>query len=441
LNTLRKRFASSLRFGAGEQVVMHLLDFGVLAVLLCALSLEEIAIFGVVTGVSLLFALFSLSPESITMRSYLAWQRDGCTRESIEALQWFAVGRLVLMTAVGGAVAAVLGMSASFAGYAVVYVAGLQLNNLAEVGRRVFRVKLQQRKILWVDGTLKSLFLVSTGVLFYSPCFATYLALYLGFGIVSAVVWNCLVGRETGARFAFDRRYFAFLRECLREFSVWHHLSWIATSTIYNIDPWIMSVLGVDATTVGTYTVALKICNRLFLAALFVQSMTTILLVNASDRSTWPNLLSRVLGMNGLFALAQWLAFLVFGKLLIGLLGGSGAIDQIYRYAVLVSTGVMVLSCSMPFVGYFIAAANLRQVFLRTYLPVCLAALLIYPVFISWWGAWGAAWASLASYSLLAAAFALFVRSEGLRLPMPQPDLRFLADVVRSRCDIRAEKP
>ena len=55
-----------------------------------------------------------------------------------------------------------------------------------------------------------------------------------------------------------------------------------------------------------------------------LNSAPTILLVNASDRSTWPNLLSRVLGMNGLFALAQWLAFLVFGKLLIGRLGGTG---------------------------------------------------------------------------------------------------------------------
>jgi len=432
VSTLRKRFASSLRFGASEQVAGRLFGLVTLFVLLRTLGVEEIAVFGVVTGICVLFDVLSIGPEGVTVRSYLAWEREGRARRALEALQCFAVFRLLLLVGAAGLLALGMGSHGTLLGYIAAYVAAVQLNNLAELGRKVFRVKLRQRTILWVDGSLRLAFLSSMFALFYSPSFKTYLMLFGGWAAVSAVVWNLLLGRETGARFRFDPAHLGFLKGCLASFSVWQHFNWIAVSAIFHIDPWIMSLLEVDPTTIGNYTIALKICNRLFLVAMFVQSMTTILLVNAPDRSSWPNLLSRVLGMNGLFALLQWAAFLVLGKLLVRLFVGDGPVDQIYQYAVLISTGVLVLNFSLPIVGYLIAAADMREVFLKTYLPVCLAALVLYPGMISLWGAWGAALASLASYSLLALAFAAFVRSQEVRLPMPRPDVRFLAELVRS---------
>jgi len=432
LSGLRARFASSLRFGAGEQLVVRLFDLVVLLVLLRSLSMSEIALFGVVTGMFVLFQLFGLVPETIILRCFPEWERTGRSRQALEALQWFALGRLLLLVGGASLAATLLGNSGRALGYAAVYALAIQLNQLAELGRLVFRVKLKQRTIVAVDTALRVLLLASMGGLLLSPHLATYLAIYASWAAVSATVWSSLLLRETGARFRPHGDHLGFLASSLGTFSIWQHLSGVATLMLYSIDPWIMTLLGVGQTTVGRYTVALKICGFFFLLPMFVQSMTTVLLVNVSDRGAWPHLLSRVLGTNALLALGQWLAFFAVGRPLVRLFGGGEAVDEIFHYALVINTGVLVLNLTRPIVGYLTAGADMREVFLKTYLPVCLAALVLYPGMISFWGAWGAALASLAGYSLLALSFAALVRSQQLPLPLPRPDIRFLTDLVRS---------
>jgi len=432
LSPLRGRFSSSLRFGGAEQLAVRLFDMAVLLVLLRSLSMSEIALFGVVTGMFVLFQLFGLVPETIILRCFPDWERTGRSRRALEALQWFALGRLLLLAGGASLAAMLLGTSGRALGYAAAYALAIQLNQLAELGRLVFRVKLKQRTIVIVDTVLRTLLLASMGVLLVSPHLATYLAIYASWAAASAAVWSGLLMRETGARFRPKGEHLGFLADSLKTFSVWQHLGGVATFTLYSIDPWIMSLLGVGQTTVGRYTVALKICGFFFLLPMFVQSMTTVLLVNVPDRGVWPRLLSRVLGTNALLALGQWLAFFVVGRPLVWLFGGGEAVDEIFQYALVINTGVLVLNLTRPIIGYLTAGADMREVFLKTYLPVCLAALVLYPAMISLWGAWGAALASLASYSLLAVALAALVRSHGLRLPAPRPDFRFLNELVRS---------
>lgn len=428
MSSLRAQFRSSLRYGLCEQLVVRACDLFIMVIVLRSLSIDETALFGVITGSIVFFNLVGLVPETVILRSYREWEKNADVDRHLEALFSFAVVRSLLLPLGAGIVAALSGMSFKPASCLSLYVAAVQLNQLAELTRLVYRVRLEQNTILRVDGCLRAALFAALALLLWLPGLLTYLSLYALWSAVSSFYWARRLRELHTVRLRPHVQHLVVLRDVVSEYSLWAHLCGVVTFGIYNIDPWCMAIVGVVSEDVGNYTVALKVSSLFFVFPMFVQSMTMLLTTNLESDSRRVEALGAVLVLNALFAAVQFVSFVLAGELLLAAFSKSVDIGIAYQFGLVINLGVLAVNLARPLVGYLNASVSLRRLFLSVYLPSATAAVILYFALTSVWGAWGTAWASAVVYMVLAASLWIFFASSTDWRRMLRANLReFLA--------------
>ncbi len=428
-----KRFVGSLSYGILDQVVARVFDLGSLWVVMRALPEADLAAYGVATAMLFIFNLLLLVPENALMRDKKKWAEQGELPAYLAGFLLFAQLRIGIVALIALGTGGVCGWNSAYF-YACLFALAAQLIQLAELARLDFRIDLQQRQVFQVELLFKALLLCVLLVLFVYPGLLVYLGAYVGWAAVCSFYWSSRLRRKhhLGLRLPW-----ADLRravQALRDFSFWQHLSGVVTYVIYNIDPWVLTWFAVATGAVSTYTLALKVSALFFAIPMFLQSMTTIFLVNCRSNDDKHRTFRRMFALNAGIALAQMLVFLVFGEQLGRIFrGGSLDLPAFYEIGVVLSVGILILNLARPLLSDLVLHAPMQHLLLRAYLPTLLFALASYVGLTAVWGPLGCAIASAASYGL----FALLLAGQSMHFGVARAALWSTSPLARHK-DIRS---
>lgn len=397
-----KQFRGSLSYGVLDQVVARVFDFASLWVVMRTLPEQDLAAYGVATAMLFLFNLFLLVPESSLIRDKKKWADKGELPAYLGGFLLFAELRIGIVILLSLCVGLLSGWDSLYF-YACLFGLSNQLIQLAELTRLDFRIDLQQRQVFRIEILLKALLLSMVLVLFAHPGLHVYLGIYIGWAVVSALYWSYRLRQKHGISFHLQWSQLRYAWQALRDFSFWQHLSGVVTYVVYNIDPWVLTWFATATATVSTYTLALKVTALFFAIPMFLQSMTTIFLVNCKSEADKHRAFRRMFGLNAAIALGQMLIFVLFGEQL-GFLFRGEALDTtaFYELGAVLCLGVLVLNLARPLLSDLVLHAPMPRLLVRVFLPTLVFALTAYIVMTASMGPLGCAIASAMSYCLFA---------------------------------------
>lgn len=396
------RFRIPLGYGMLDQIFGRVFDFATLWVVLRTLPDTDLAAYGIATAMLFLFNLVFVAPEASLMRDKKSWVEQGVLTEYLFGFVLFAELRIVIVCVV----AAVVGLSVGWdSAYFFACILGLvhQFIQLAELVRLDFRVDLQQKQVFKAEIALKALLLVFVSVMFIRPELRTYLIVFLAWAAIGALYWSWKLKKKHHVGFNLQWQGLNRAWDSLRDFAFWQHLSGVVTYTIYNIDPWVLSWFSTKTETISTYTLALKVSALFFAVPMFLQSMTTILLVNCKTEEHKRSTFRKAFVLNAVLSLGQFGVFLIAGEWIGWIFRGENLDGPLfYELGLYLSVGVVVLNFSRPLIAELILHAPMKRLLVGVYIPALALAFGLYIAFTAGLGAKGCAIASALAYSVFA---------------------------------------
>ncbi len=414
----KQRFFSAFKFGAAEQLIARGFDFLTLIVVMRVLPTDQIALFGISTGMLIFFNLFAITPETVVIRDYIKWQKNGNAQYCLESFQCFWVLKTFLIATVGFLISFVVEngeLGAIF--FASLYFLIIQFTQLSEISKIVLRVRLEQRRIFIIEVALKFLLFLLVLLIILNPKLLIYYSIFAIWAIFSAWIWIFELKKLTQAFFRWDNSYIKFWLKTIKKFSLWQHFAAVTAYFIYNIDPWILSLFEVASQEIAEYTLALKVSSLFFLIPLYIQSMTSILLTNLEWKSGWVAELSKIWKLNFILSLTQLGIYFALGKYILMLFSnGDLDIEKAYLVGLYIGLGVFFVNIIRPIIGYLMVSSSMQDVFFKVYFPTFLCAIVIYPYLTSFSVFIGCAIASMFVYVIFAISILKYIRSTDLTL-------------------------
>lgn len=423
-------------FALADLVLSKVGNVAVFVLLVRLLSGPEIAAIGVAGGYIVFVAWLDVSPVRVLLRDYPRVAADRAARDSLfSGLTWF----FLLQVAVIALLAAVLqstliptvrlpGMSLLFWALTIDFVA-LAFQDWIKM---VFFADLRQSRATVISTFVGAARLATYALLLLNPSLGLYSALLALTALAAMVVWGVAFRREYPFRLAADRKAVQAVARSVTDYGLWDHLNRMSIDTLLLIDTVILSWLalyeGLDA-----YTIALRFTSMLFLVPNQIRRGLQLGLSYARDERSTATTCGAGILANTVVSLGQLLVIWLAGPLILHLLFGAAATEQVFRLTLIITVGATILNL----VGPLLAAANnlcsLREMFLRVFLPSAAIGTAGYLVLGWQYGTIGVAYGNIFAYAVLAGGVALF----SLRRLDLRPDFRSavsaIPDLLRQR--------
>lgn len=411
------RFSQALGYGALEQVALRALDFLTLWIVLHTLPEADLAAYGVATGMLFLFNVVLIAPESALLRDRMKWAASGELGAQLKAFLLFAELRILFLVVLA-ACAAWLEGPRGVLFYACVFSLIGQTIQLAEIARIDFRADLRQKTILATELPLKALLLALAALLFLAPGLINYLVIYLAWAVISALVWLRRFRHGQGVGINLEWRLLGRIRAVMGGFAFWQHLSWLVTCVVFNIDPWVLTWFAADTATVATYTLALKVAWMFFMAPVFLQTMTGILLLNSPSEAQRRRIFRGMFQLNAGLSLAQFLIFAMAGEWIGRVFRGDDLnVELFLELGLILNLGGLALNLARPLIADLTLHGDVRRLLVAIHLPVLVVGIAGYLWLTPWLGAPGCALASALAYLVFALLLSVQSATQGVAWP------------------------
>ena len=170
-----------------------------------------------------------------------------------------------------------------------------------------------------------------------------------------------------------------------------------------------------DKSTIATYTLALKVSALFFAIPMFIQSMTSIFLVNCGTPEEKQRLFKKNLSLNAGISLIQFMFFVVAGRWFGNFFRGASLDSgQFYFLGLILCAGVLAINLVRPVISDLILHAPMRDLLMTVYIPAAAFSLVMYTMLTHWWGATGCATASALAYTFFAMLLVWKCRKHGV---------------------------
>jgi len=250
----------------------------------------------------------SVTPESALYRHYAAWRAEGAQSFEVRLRHYrrFAWAKGPGAVAVSALVAPFLPNGQGWSSFfALVWAFGLVLTpQVAGPDREFLRLSLRLRALNAVNVAQQLTLLGGTAAAtLLWPGDLGRLALV---PVLSAVLTAMLARREAlralrdpsfaasapadprwGSREAGGTalRFWPFIRDSLRNFSIWNHLQWIATNWVQTMDIFFLGIFALGARDLGLYSAALKLANLSVAAPMALSNLFSVWLGRETDEN------------------------------------------------------------------------------------------------------------------------------------------------------------
>ncbi|THB65908.1 MAG: hypothetical protein D6B27_07635 [Gammaproteobacteria bacterium] len=392
----------ALSYSAVESIGSRVFDFITLWVVLNTLETSDLAKFGLATSAIFMFNMFLMAPETALFKYQKQWGKSGVLEKYLSAFVSFSVFKISLHY-IAAIVVLIVTKELSWAFYAVVFSAITQQIQAAEISRIFHRMELKQRKVAHFEIVSKVALMALCLVLFFKASIKIYFAIYFGWSFFVAFLWLYNLNRTNAFSIGFSLENARLVRDALSGYSFWTHISGVMTVYIYNGSLLFLGWLGTHENDIALYTVINKVANLFFVIPMFFQSFVPVVLANSGIE--YQRKFNKVLLASGAFSVAQFLFFLLFGRLLGQVFGleTQSEINTFYELGLIASSGILILNVSRPISTYLLIKSSPKRVMLCVFMPAVLFASLIFPVAIKKCALMGAAYASAFIYLFVAA--------------------------------------
>jgi O-antigen/teichoic acid export membrane protein len=228
----------------------------------------------------------------------------------------------------------------------------------------------------------------------------------------------------------------AFIWRTLTKYSLWVHLTGVATNFIYRADAFFLSFFA-PLSVVGNYNVALTGANVANVAPSILGYQNSVAISHSTDQAEGFRLTDVFLRVSIYIGLATLCAFAILGGVYLQWVTGQPVVDDIYAYMMCIVIGlVIVKTMASPFVAYINVKADVRRLFLRVNLPALLFSAGSYYFAARYFGAMGLAVSNIVNAVAWTMLLSMEMRRLGYRLPAPASfasDVRWLRARVLGR--------
>lgn len=383
---------------------------------------SDFGVIGVVVGYGAIIQIVSLTLENAILREHRAY--EGSPERFLLNYLAFNFLKALVMIAFGLLLAGVLpglyaerGFFWAVLSLAVVFVGDILVGPFVIYAS----ARYQQHLVTAINIGRFSLNLLLLLGLFYWPTLQ-----YLFFKdivVMSAFVlgWIVLANRYLALDFSgvSFRRDFdpQFIWQTVTKYSLWVHLTGVATNFIYRADALFLSFFAPLAV-VGNYNVALTSANVANIAPSILGYQNSVAISHTNDTNEAFRLTDVFLRVSIYIGLVTLLGFAVLGVLYLQVVTGQSTVDEMYLYMMcIVSSLVIVKTIASPLVAYINVKADVRRLFLRVILPALLFAVGIYYLAAWQFGAMGLAVSNILVAVIWMSLLSLEIRRLGYRFP------------------------
>lgn len=406
-----RRVVHNTGFALADLVLTKLGNVAVFVLLVRLLSGPEIAAIGVAGGYIVFVAWLDVSPVRVLLRDYPRVAADRAARDSLfSGMAWFFLLQVAAIALLAAVLQATLiptvrlpGVDLLFWAMAIDFVA-LAFQDWIKM---VFFADLRQSRATVISTFVGAARLCAYALLLLDPSLGLYSALLALTALAAMVVWAIAFRRAYPFRLAADRKAVRAIARSVTDYGLWDHLNRMSIDTLLLIDTVILSWLALYAG-LDAYTIALRFTSMLFLVPNQIRRGLQLGLSYARDAGSTATTYGAGILANTVVSLGQLFVIWLAGPLILHLLFGAAATEQVFRLTLIITVGATILNL----VGPLIAAANnlcsLREMFLRAFLPSAVIGTAGYLV-LGWrFGTIGVAYGNIFAYTVLAAAVALF---------------------------------
>lgn len=378
-----------------------------------ALPRDHYGVFGLVTGYFVFITFLILTPETILIRNYKTSKEDPDQHaQRLSTIYTFSVVRAIGIVLVSLAVAVWVGLTySSWILFGAMTLYGVYQAILIMSGsiQFVLRMEFLQHLITRTTTILKILQTSAMLLIFLSPSVLTYLVILIASTLLELLVWT----RELRVSLPFPlwqnlRTMAAEIKQNLLSYSLWDHLNQSLIKYLYEIDTFFLSLF-VTLTTVGNYTVALRIANFSFILPSIIQNSVILALSRLEQTEKEYTTVNIFLRYAIAVAVLQVAAFFAIGKWYIRL-HTDEFVDEIFLYSMVIFAGTAILNSIRPLLSFIVTKLNVRKLFFRASIPMAVIVSALYPLGAYIGGGIGIAVANIACYIVWAGLLILFIK-------------------------------
>ena len=394
-----------------DTIVLKILATLSFAIVTHLLPLEHIGIIGVATGYLVFFRLLSVTPESILYRD-MPKIKDRLS-EYISAFMIFWAIKTIVIMAIAAAASYIVyliygNQLISIYFFGSVFV--LSLGIFHGIAKETLYMSFKQGIATKVSAALMILTLGLTSLLFFSPSIISYLYISMAANLISAGVWTYFIKKSLNLKFKKTKDTFKIIKNSITDFALWTHIGACISNLLLTADVLVLSFF-VALSVIGDYTIALTIANFFFILPMMLQKASTVGLSNMDDKKTVEKTISVLLKYSFILSALQFLAFLVFGKLIIAIFTANN-INIIYSYALLILAGNSIINVFRPMLGIVITKINISKHVIYIFLPAAIMGVISYIILTILYGPIGAAAGNIVTSSILSALLIVVVKRE-----------------------------
>lgn len=423
MSDLASRIRKLFLFSFADEVISRLSRYLGIFILIHLLSRETIGILGIATGYIALLSYLFISPENILLRDF---PRDKRNRKrlmhKISAYINFWVLKSAVVMTVSGLVFLFLSKESLVLGVVFLAIAVQRLlEQLSDLIQLVFYVDFKQKKVTFINFFYSLILLALFILLLVKPGLYTYLAIVVLGELALSLVWYTLLKRDYNFSYHYVTLWIKSVKRDIMDFALWHQLGRAVINFLQNIGPAILSFFA-GLAAVGDYTIALKIANVFLITPQLLQKSNLIHFSYEMPPASFeedtnlpfgkklflPKTLRYYLVVHGLISCVYLIAFALMGKFFIFYFLTRQNVDSIWSLALLLLAGIGIYHLSRPFLDLASARFSLKESFFKIYLPVFVASIPVFSFLAKYFGVWGLAYGSIASYMLLFVLGAIF---------------------------------
>lgn len=393
---------------------------------------SSIGVIGVSLGYMVILNYFMVSPESNLLKMQPTSLKKYNKQISSYLLFW--VGKAIFFILASGIISCILYygkknilLSIFFFIFAFVNITNI-LNDLFTF---LFLVRVRQKFICYTNALFSlitilliyELYITKQGLLLYG-------CILLGVSIIKAVYLFLTYKRLF--RFSFDfQGSFSLLRKNLLSYSLWIHFNNTLTIWLFYIDTAILSFF-VALSTIGDYTIALKISFVFFQLPMIVGNVLT-LWFQSVKKAKAGEYIGSLMRMVALFCIVSILIFAIAGKYAINMLLNVQDLQFVYVITLILLIGVSFMNIGRPLISLINSKLNVKKYFLQVTIPTVVVSLIIYTAATKYFGAYGTAMSNIICYLIYLLLLWLHVRSKVKIIFSKENDKQFWKQLFQAR--------
>lgn len=423
MTDLTSRIRKLFLFSFADEVISRLSKYLGIFILIHLLTRETVGILGIATGYIALLSYLFISPENILLRDF---HRDKRNRKrlmhKISAYINFWVLKSVAVMAVSGLIFLFLSRENLVLGVVFLAIAVQRLlEQFSDLIQLVFYVDFKQKKVTIINFFYSLILLALFIILLVKPSLYTYLAIVVLGELALSSVWYALLKSDYNFSYHYVTLWVKSIKKDIIDFALWHQLGRAVINFLQNIGPAILSFFA-GLAAVGDYTIALKIANVFLITPQLLQKSNLVHFsyemppasleedtsLPFGKKLFLPKTLRYYLAVHGAISCLYLIAFAILGKFFIFYFLTRQNVDSIFRLTLILLAAVGIYHLSRPFLDLASARFSLKESFFKIYLPVFATSIPTFSLMAKYFGVWGLAAGSIASYMLLFILGAIF---------------------------------